>query len=67
MNETPCFLDMENILAIHHRMINEFGGVEGVRDPGLLESAVMMPAARFSGKYLHKSIRQSYNLQLHET
>lgn len=34
-------------------MIDEFGGDPSVRDRGLLESAVMMPASRFGGKYLH--------------
>jgi death-on-curing protein len=37
-------------------MIEEFGGEPAVRDLGLLESAVMMPAARFGGKFLHDGI-----------
>jgi death-on-curing protein len=37
-------------------MIAEFGGDAAVRYPGLLESAVMMSASRFSGEYIHESI-----------
>lgn len=37
-------------------MISEFGGNPAVRDSGLLESAVMMPAARFSGEFVHDGI-----------
>lgn len=53
MNEPPVFLTIEHVLAIHRRSIDEFGGDAAVRDPGLLESAVMMPAARFGGEYIH--------------
>jgi len=37
-------------------MIGEFGGEPGVREPGLLESAVMMPAARYGGRFLHDGV-----------
>ena len=52
----PVFLSADQILAIHRRMIDEFGGMGGVRDPGLLHSAISMPAARFEGEYLHPTI-----------
>jgi len=52
----PIFLSIENILSIHARMISEFGGVPGVADQGLLESAVSMPAAGFGGGFLHESL-----------
>lgn len=56
MTDEPAFLAVDHILAIHRRMIREFGGDPDVRDYGLLESAVMMPAARFAGRFLHKGI-----------
>ena len=56
MSDSLIFLTVESVLAIHRRMIAEFGGDDEVRDPGLLESAVMMPAARFSGEYVHNGI-----------
>jgi death-on-curing protein len=53
---TIKFLTVEQVQVIHHRMIAEFGGHASIMDPGLLASAVMMPAARFNGEYLHNSI-----------
>ena len=41
----PIFLTLEEILAIHRDQIARYGGIEGVRDWGLLHSAVAMPAA----------------------
>lgn len=56
MKDTPAFLTVDQVLAIHRRMIEEFGGDPAVRDRGLLESAVMMPTAMFGGKFLHDGI-----------
>ena len=56
MRAAPSVLTVEHVLAIHGRMIREFGGDPGVRDHGLLESAVMMPAAQFGGRFLHDGI-----------
>lgn len=56
MTDAPVFLTTDHVLAIHRRMIREFGGDPGVRDHGLLQSAVMMPAARFEGGFLHDGI-----------
>ena len=56
MSLEPVFLSIENVLSIHTRMIKEFGGMPGVADQGLLESAVSMPTAGFAGEFLHKSL-----------
>jgi death-on-curing protein len=53
MRRRPAFLTVEQVLAVHERVIAEFGGDAGVLDEGLLESAVMMPAARYGGELLH--------------
>lgn len=50
------FLDVGVVLTIHERMIQEFGGGNGPRDQGLLESAVAMPSAAFSGQFLHDDL-----------
>jgi len=52
----PVFLSIEDILLIHVRMIKEFGGMPGVADRGMLESATAMPGAGISGSFLHKSL-----------
>jgi death-on-curing protein len=44
------------VLRLHARSIKRFGGSEGVRDIGLLESAVAMPMATFGGELLHPDI-----------
>jgi death-on-curing protein len=47
------FLSVEDVLAIHADTIKVEGGPGGLRDAGLLESAVMMPQQQFDGKFLH--------------
>ena len=42
MNE-PHWLNQEIILAIHTQLLARFGGLEGLRDEGLLESALARP------------------------
>ncbi len=49
----PTFLTLDEILVIHHDQITHYGGSEGVRDWGLLQSAIAMPATTFSGQFLH--------------
>ncbi|MCH9046568.1 MAG: type II toxin-antitoxin system death-on-curing family toxin [SAR324 cluster bacterium] len=56
MTDGPNFLTVDHVLAIHLRMIAAFGGADTVRDHGLLDSAVMMPAARFGGRFLHQDV-----------
>jgi death-on-curing protein len=56
VTEEPEFLTLEEILEIHRDQIDRYGGDEGIRDRGLLESAVAMPRQSFSGNYLHRDI-----------
>jgi death-on-curing protein len=44
---------MSEVLLILQDQIRRYGGTYGVRDIGLLSSALAMPAASFEGKYLH--------------
>jgi death-on-curing protein len=37
-------------------MIERYGGTEGVRDVGLLHSAIAMPQASYGGEYLHADL-----------
>ncbi len=53
---TPKFLSLQEVLEIHRDQIARYGGSPGVRDIGLLESAVAMPAAGFGEEYLHKDL-----------
>jgi len=38
-----AFLSVDEVVAIHAKLISQFGGPEGLRDPGLLESALFRP------------------------
>lgn len=46
------------MLKIHTRQIEKFGGLHGIRDQGLLESALAQPQASFAGQFLHPYIHQ---------
>jgi death-on-curing protein len=39
----PIFLTLDNVIEIHREMIARYGGSDGIRDKGLLESAVATP------------------------
>jgi len=52
----PVFLTLDEVVAIHRDQIARYGGAEGVRDWGLLQSAVAMPAATFGGRFLHSDL-----------
>ena len=47
------FLTQEEVLRAHETQIARYGGSTGIRDLGLLESALSMPEASFGGTYLH--------------
>lgn len=42
-NNSVQFLSVDEVLEIHERLIARFGGSAGVRDQGLLESALFRP------------------------
>ncbi|HSW97089.1 MAG TPA: type II toxin-antitoxin system death-on-curing family toxin [Candidatus Saccharimonadales bacterium] len=50
------YLTVADILLLHSIAIDEFGGSHGLRDLGLLESAVKRPQATFDGIDLYQSI-----------
>jgi death-on-curing protein len=50
------FLGLEDILSLHADQMALYGGEHGVRDLGLLESAIAQPRATFGGEFLHKDL-----------
>ena len=50
------YLTPERVLFIHSRLISETGGAHGVRDIGLLESAVGRPRATFDRVLLYPDV-----------
>ncbi|MEG4116971.1 type II toxin-antitoxin system death-on-curing family toxin [Microcoleus sp. N9_B4] len=55
---TPKFLSLDEVLELHDDQISSFGGTPGVRDEGLLESALAQPQATFGGQLLHPTIAE---------
>ena len=53
MTLEPEFLELEDVLEFHEELLALHGGETGVRDLGLLESALAQPRAMFGGEYLH--------------
>ena len=43
MSEEPNWLTYEQVLAIHGRQLRRFGGAPGLRDEGILRSALERP------------------------
>ena len=55
---TARFLTLEDVFFLHRDQITRYGGTHGLRDLGLLESALATPAATFGGDYLHEGLPQ---------
>jgi death on curing protein len=49
----PLFLTLDEVLALHDIQVRLFGGSGGVRDLGLLQSAIGNAEATFGGQLLH--------------
>lgn len=49
------YLTPQQVLAIHDQAVRRFGGSHGIRDVGLVESAVARPRASFDGADLYKT------------
>jgi death on curing protein len=50
------FLTVSEVLGLHSDQIREFGGTAGIRDQGLLESAVAQASTTYEGEYLHNGL-----------
>jgi death-on-curing protein len=52
----PRFLSIEKVLWLHAQQLRQFGGATGVRDLGLLQSAMGNAAATFGGVFLNETV-----------
>lgn len=50
----PRFLSTDEVLTLHETAIDAFGGSLGVRDAGLLDSALAIPRQGFRGQFVHE-------------
>ena len=51
-------LNKQQVLYLHEELIQETGGISGLRDEGLLESALAAPFQTFDGQPLYQSLQQ---------
>lgn len=47
---------VDDIVELHTKSIKDFGGLDGIRDLGLLESAIARPFQTFGGEDLYPTI-----------
>ena len=52
----PHFLTLDEVLSLHEEQIRLFGGLGGIRDLGLLQSAMGSVTATFGGAFLHETL-----------
>ena len=50
------FLSRRFVVAYQARLIDVFGGLHGIRDQDLLDSALAQPEATFEGEWLHGDV-----------
>ena len=50
------FLTLTDLLEIHRDQISRYGGIGGIRDIELLNSAIGIPMATYSGEFLHTDV-----------
>jgi len=50
------YLSLEQVLILHELQIGDYGGSHGIRDIGLLESALFRPQTTFGGKDLYPTV-----------
>jgi death-on-curing protein len=51
-----AFLSKVQVLRVHQKLIERFGGIAGVRDAGALEAALERPQATFEGEDLYTTV-----------
>lgn len=52
------FLSVQDVLVIHEETIRSGRGRSVLRNPGLLEAAVLMPQQKLHGQYLHPGLAE---------
>ena len=50
------FIPAGRVLTIHADLLQRYGGEPGLRDPGLLESALAQPRMTAGGREIHKTL-----------
>lgn len=59
------FITLDEARNIHEVQINIYGGLHGIRDEGLLDSAINAPQSSFEGNYLYSDIYHMASAYMH--
>jgi len=54
----PTFLSLDQVLLLHARQVEKFGGADGIRDIALIESAIGQREQSFGGEYIHPGLAE---------
>jgi len=52
------FIGLDEVFEMHDALIERIGGIPGVRDNNLLESAILQPQTMMFGQYVYEDIFQ---------
>ena len=52
------YLSKDEVVELHRRSLARFGGMAGIRDAGLLDSAVAQPQSAFGGQDLYPALAE---------
>jgi death-on-curing protein len=52
------YLSLAQVVELHRRILAATGGAAGIRDVGMLESALAQPKAAFAGQDLHGTLAE---------
>lgn len=56
--KAPLFLTLDEVLAVHADQVRRYGGTGGIRDVGLLASALGTVQVTFDQRYLHSTLEE---------
>lgn len=56
--KTIYYLSVEQVIFLHDSIIAEFGGLKGIRDIGLLESALNTPQVTLWGQEMYRTLSE---------
>ena len=59
------FLSIENIILFHEKIVKETGGSAGIRDRGLIESALNRAFMTYDGKDLYPNLNEKIAVIAH--
>ncbi|HVS11707.1 MAG TPA: type II toxin-antitoxin system death-on-curing family toxin [Planctomycetota bacterium] len=56
--KAPDFLSLADVLELHAELVERYGGSQGVRDMGLLQSALAVPRSGIAGEHFHADLSE---------